>query len=442
MREYMTESSLGDILDIVGTAQELVINPDTKKNIFGSGNKSDMKDGAKKLGSDYIDYRKSGQFKGSITSQAKKLIATFPVICSNSIDKKTACLISKALERKYVTLLQLLFSSNILTQFGDKETAADYLNNFFNNIDFSTMSVDDVDKVVGVLASALVPHALDVVEIKEYFKERQDGYYQSSIEESSLQDYRTSFNDTGLEVYKEAKEQKTEVKAVKNITKDSITVKLTDADIKKANELVPSLLVINYMASVNGSDPIPTESIIGVKTRLVPIGSSEIIDKVYTKNKDKRGLVNLFRATTGEIKFMKDFLFAIDKAKVDAISRSRKGSVNPIWKVLEKRSLKQKMNKTMMRSNDAAPITTLVVSEEEVEFLKKQYNIYLDKTSTAKEMLDAYNLLCLVIVDESIECAKFLFDEEEWETLSFNTLEREGNDSMYKKVINLMSKVR
>ena len=47
-----------------------------------------------------------------------------------------------------------------------------------------------------------------------------------------------------------------------------------------------------------------------------------------------------------------------------------------------------------------------------------------------------------MVVDETIEVAKFLFDgDDTYETLSFNNLERESGDGMYKKVLNLMTKM-
>jgi hypothetical protein len=58
--------------------------------------------------------------------------------------------------------------------------------------------------------------------------------------------------------------------------------------------------------------------------------------------------------------------------------------------------------------------------------------------------MESYNLMCFVIVDEVNEYAKFLFDtgEDSFETLSFSSLERESSDSTYKKVVNLMTKMK
>ena len=56
--------------------------------------------------------------------------------------------------------------------------------------------------------------------------------------------------------------------------------------------------------------------------------------------------------------------------------------------------------------------------------------------------MESYNLMGLVIVDESVEVARFLFDGEKYfQDYSFGSLERETGDSSYKKVINLISKI-
>lgn len=219
---------------------------------------------------------------------------------------------------------------------------------------------------------------------------------------------------------------------------------LMDTDVKKVNELVPSLLIVNYAINVENGEPITSSAIVGVKTRLISLDSFQILEKLASKNKDKSGFVKFIKATTGEIKFFKDFVLAIDKAKVDALNKSKRGSANPIWKVLERRAAINNLRKALNQKNDASPITTLVITQEEVDYLRKTAGMELDNVNTANYILNAYNLMGLCIVDEATEVAKFLFDGEfnQFDTYAFNTLEREsaGDNGMYKKVINLMAK--
>lgn len=223
------------------------------------------------------------------------------------------------------------------------------------------------------------------------------------------------------------------------------TKQLLDSDVKKCNELVPSMIIVKYDAiNPNTADVVPQQFIAGVKARLIPCDSFEIMDRIRSIEKNKISLINLVRATTKEISFARDFVAGIEQAKIEAKQNSKLSRTSPIWRSLQTRATKSGMNRLKKgnRANDAGAITTLVVSQEEVNFLKKEYNIDINIPSKAKFVMESYNLMGLVIVDESVEVARFLFDGEKYfQDYSFGSLERETGDSSYKKVINLISKI-
>lgn len=220
---------------------------------------------------------------------------------------------------------------------------------------------------------------------------------------------------------------------------------LLDNDVKKCNELVPSMIIVKFNALDPDTGRAATEQqfIAGVKSRLIPCDSFEIIDHIRSIEKNKISLVNLVRATTKEISFARDFVAGIDQAKIEAKQNSKLSRTSPIWRSLQARSTKSGLNRLKKgKANDAGAITTLVISQEEVNFLKKEYNIDLNIPAKAKFVMESYNLMGLVIVDESVEVARFLFDGEKYfQDYSFGSLERETGDSSYKKVINLISKI-
>jgi hypothetical protein len=218
---------------------------------------------------------------------------------------------------------------------------------------------------------------------------------------------------------------------------------LLPTDVRKANELVPTMMTIHFI-STSEDTPVGVEDVvIGIKAKLYVVDSMDIITRIRTKNADNNGFGKFIRVTTREISFFKDFLFAIDKAKVDAISQSRKGSSSKLWKVLERRSIKSKLRRTLGQTNDASAISTLVVSQEEVEYLKKTSHLDVGNPLIMRPIMESYNLMGVVLVDEAQEVASFMFDsgDDMYEQLSFNSLEREATDGSYKKMINLMTKV-
>ena len=199
-----------------------------------------------------------------------------------------------------------------------------------------------------------------------------------------------------------------------------------------------------YRPGSDGSITKITDGIIGVKCKLYTVDSMELIERISTKYADTNWVRELVRASTGEISFWRDFVFALDRARVDAVNSSKKHSSAKMWKVLERRATKNKISRWKANRADSSPITTLVVSQDEVEYLKKDYDIDLENRKIANVLMESYNFMGLVIVDEPAETASFIWDEgndAQFETLSFRNLERESDDKNYRKVINLMTKI-
>lgn len=212
---------------------------------------------------------------------------------------------------------------------------------------------------------------------------------------------------------------------------------------KKANELQPTMMVVNFMRhSEENGDHINT-AVIGIKAKIYPVSSVDICNRISSKLDDKNVLTNFVRATTNEIAFFRDFLFAIDKAKIDATSYSKKATSNKLWKVLERRSQKSKFRRSLKMYNDATAISTLVLSENDVEYLKKVNDVDILNVGKARKILDAYNFMCICILNQSTEVASILYDtgDDTYEIIPFSGLEREASDNSYKKMVNLLSKV-
>lgn len=225
---------------------------------------------------------------------------------------------------------------------------------------------------------------------------------------------------------------------------DYLKAQLLDSDAKKANELVPSLIVIRFnVLDANSKSNYFKDFIAGVKARLIPCPAREIMTHVESVTKNKISLVNLIRATTKEISFSKDFVAAIDQAKIDAKEDSRLSKTSPIWRSLQARSTKSGLNRLRRnKANDASAITTLVISSELSNLIRNDSSIDLTVPKNAQYIMESYNLMGFVIVDEQTEVAHFLLDGEKYfQDYGFTSLERETGDSSYKKIINLVNQI-
>lgn len=482
------ETIIRDILDVVDTVKDA---SDNGENFAGISNKKSFK---------------------SISSATSNLTLVFPVITTTSLNIENASMISKAIERKAVSMLQMLFSAMCIS---DTDDGVEFIKQFHNNLKIDdTLTVDSfidaMDKLVVSKESALM-----VANKEQYDRIKEDMrninfVLPNSISESGLNSYYTTSGIMGETVIKEANDRgfvntgvnnfidslsygskdtpstrptnytpnvtnvdntnhnyAGDTNIRNNITPPNITInnpapssnrdtstslkdkvdyfknQLIPNDVKKSNELVPTTMIVNFISNA-GAKPINTQIVIGVKAKIYPVDSMDIINRLVIKHKDKNTLMQFVRSTTREISFVRDFILAIDKAKVDALSQSNKGSSSKLWKILERRAVKSKVRRGIGHINDASAISTLTITQEEVEYMKKVYNLDIEKPAIIRPIMESLNFMCVVIVDETTEVAKFIFDtgNDIYEHLSFRNLERESSSNDYKKIVSLMSKMR
>ena len=448
----------------------------------------------------------------SITRANKDLTMTFPVMVSNTVDPASAQLVSRALERKFVTLTQMLLSAISITSSKD---AIDHLKNVHSNLDLS--SLFDVDDYLAVSQEATANHIFDAAEIKavyEAFRQerlqakpinhlreslmddmmarmRQDPKFNANVADARFNNLsdddkaravnllntdtatrnrdltrqnrsltqqlndiernegrmRRNFARTQSQSNRRINDLRqsndnlqTRLDDIRNNTRAGLTKLAKDQDYKKANELQPTLLQIQFISTNDNNDPITVDAYVGIKTKIYCVDSADIANHIVSKRSYNFSLYNLIKATSGEIEFWRDFVFAIKKAKIDAVSNTNRGSSSKLWKVLERRALASKINRFMSLRNDATAITTLVVSAYDVEMLRKMEDIDISNSRVARKLMDDYNLVGIVIVDDSTESAKIIFDtgDDEYEPYTFKTLKRD--DKMdYKQMIQLLA---
>jgi hypothetical protein len=495
----------------------------------------------------------------SLMKLTNNLVLVFPVIISRSIDIETAQMITKAIERKAVTMLQIAFTA---INYADAEDAFKYVKQFHQNINFSQIDSMQFDEYQTMVSNALnmvktiggnnetaimykeaynllkedmknINYVLDesisnqgldeyyldlsnyspILEKKTYrikdpidsleIPDRTDNVYNKTIQDADGND-KTLFDKNAftadMEKYKQTAAKYNNIKSNKlrqedinfkkseasynreqrqkelefnvnkmaadaeqnnadkerqkmlddrryALDKNSLYQKmLIDTDVKKANEIIPTMMIVNFTQLVRTGEEVnkvPTAVVIGIKAKMYPVDSTDIINRVSNKNKDRKFFLNFIRATTREISFVKDFILGIEKAKADAISFCKTGNSSKIWKILERRTSKSKAKRVLGSKNDAMSISTLVMSQDEVESLRKNYEFDILKSVNARMILQEYNLIGLVVADSVLETLNIIWDTgtDDFETLSFNTLERDVADNSSKKVVNLLAKV-
>ena len=362
----------------------------------------------------------------SINSATKDLVLTFPVMFSRNMELATAELIAKALEAKYANLVKMLLTAMAITNATD---AIDYVKNIHSNMQFNDgIDVDDYLTINNKLAKESGAMTMFTPGIKAVYEN-----YKHSLKHS------LPLTNT---IITEADSKRNENKSGKSKDDKPGTVKFDqDAKLDKANQQMPLMMKVNFISKATGR-PITTSAYLGIKCKLFDVAGLDIIQRIVSKNSSAISLFNFIRATSQEIGFWRDFVFALSKAKVDAISNARNGSSSKMWKALEQRATKSKLNQFFRQKNDATAITSLLVTTDEVEELKKNNDIDLSRSNVARKIMSDYNLLCIGIVDETTESVALIFDtgDDEYELVRFKSLKKE-KDMDAKQIVNLLTKM-
>ena len=388
----------------------------------------------------------------SISTASKDLILTFPCMVSDNVSPNVAMSAAKSMEKKFASMLHMLFTAICVN---NNEDVYDFVKKFHSNMNSFNGTAEDyaesLDRIADSMSesykiSGVVDLGVMDVVLKS-LKESLAGYLPEDVKDGPSVDNATFITGTygGKKVITEAPDITKAAADVSTALKNKYEAHnkaFLNVEYKKANELMPTMLVVNFSKETTDGSSFVNTAIIGVKCKLVPIDSQDIYNRLSSKVSDRSVFFNLIRATTSDIAFFRDFIFAIDKAKIDAISYGVQGASNKMWKVLERRAIKSKFRRGLKMSNDATAITSLVLSENDVSHMKENYSIDIMNVSIARKLLDAYNFIAIVIMNEALEIAYFLFDtgDDSYEKITFSGLEKESADSNYKQIINLLTK--
>lgn len=352
----------------------------------------------------------------SIAKAASNLVLTFPVLVDESVSLNTAQILTRAIEGKALVMLQLLFSAISVQSLKDDETAFDVIGKIHKNL-----NSDDIEDYIQRMETMATNESYEALD-----------HLMKTIREENIAIDTYTFNESYPAPIDEASDSKTMKDVKNNRTTGGFVADIKDTDIKKVNNMMPSVLVVKLH---NKNSQITTNVAVGVKAKIQYVPQDEVIYRISSKNKDKNMLFNFIRSTTREISFLKDFLFALDKAKLDAIKIQK--SSNSVWKILERRAVR---NRVRMFNNDGGygGIVSLVISADTLATLNKEYD-FKASISEVENLISQYNLLSFFVADDVNERATYLFDDasRQFTTVSYTALEKTDSKD-YKKIINLL----
>ena len=213
-----------------------------------------------------------------------------------------------------------------------------------------------------------------------------------------------------------------------------------EGDYKKASELAPTMLDMKIVYRI-GEELHETMIVIGIKTKPYIVPSDKMIDNIQESLRENNVVFEFLKVTSGEKQFFKDFLFRVEKNKkqIEKIANNR---YEGLWFSLKNLKNISKL-KRLMKGQGMLPMATFIISLEENEILRDKYNLDLTENKHATNLMDTFNLLGFIIVDQNNDSIMVWDDEEkEFVDYTMDYLQNENNsaNNNIKSVIDFMSR--
>ena len=427
----------------------------------------------------------------SIAKQAKNGVMQFPIIASRSISFPDMQMVSKACERNFASFLQVVFTMNQITNTDSpQEFVHQYHQNMRNNISgagdlvslvFNSADIphhvrnqvmtalkegsvtEDVMFELKTLDEKFVP--IDIRKVMLYEAngvngrggnnnggQGQQGGNNNNNNRHGAHGGNNNRNNSNNNGGGKGDTYNIKVgggggggkpynphQVVKDLLPSNVFV---DNDAKKANELVPTLMRVRILKEM-GDDSKWIEFIVGVKAMIHPVDSQDMIEHVVEALKDRGKLFKFIRWTTGELSLLKDLIFNIDQAKKD-VTEIKAGTASTWWRTLKNIKASRRFHK-WTRTDPVLPNATLVMSMEEVDYIKANYSFDIMEDVVAEKLIESFSLLQFVVVDHAADVCYFYADgDDRYNIVTYKGLEKEnGNaDKQFKEILNAVNKLR
>ena len=290
----------------------------------------------------------------------------------------------------------------------------------------SSLDLEAVDYCDRIITEALEAPDSDVFEYEEVHRDESE-----DIDPSDL-----DFDDT-----LDADSQLTEatVSSPRNISTIPGKSMFFENDAKRANDAVPLFTKATIAMETETGNVINQDLLVGIKGYIHRAPSADLVDDVYNCIINKRKFLRFVKFITGEEKSLADLLFGIKELKSDALSGE-----NARWKGTFKRRKRWSKMSIPYLMKEYTPNGTVVMTMNEVNFIKDQYGIDIMNMDHVRMIMDTDFLLGFVIVDQSEEVVYVRYDGHDYgfQTYTYAMLDREAatSDRMIREMYRAMSR--
>lgn len=375
----------------------------------------------------------------------------FPCIVTESIPIDMATTIVRNLDRVYASFVQIYLSANGVVDLNYVKNPRQFVQRYKTN--FKLESADDMYS----------ESEKEIVEsVRDYYKEFYNGeprmytneegtaglmFQESRVTTSMMKNMKNGMNESlsqyNLSLFSEAKDdQKANVldkmldtmdkekedednKNRLDATKFNQSPRMIERDIKKLNDMQPYAMDLKILATKGDTSFSEYMTFtVGVKTTCHLGKAKPLIENIAYVLKNKNGLFNFIRWTTGELSLLKDIVLNLNDINFNVKNRSDKtGRMISRLKDLKKK----KIRVSATGLSRVAPFATIVISSYEYNEILNNYGFDLKNVAYAKKVMEELFLMSFIIADETTQTIDMLLDGSTngFQTYSLETLQRE-----------------
>ena len=355
----------------------------------------------------------------SISSRANTSTYYFPVAASDNLTTEEKVMIIRANERAYAQFVWTAFTliPAVEVDSFDESTISDYLSKFHSNMGLRHDFTFDYKLECADFNPKIINEATSVT-----YKGQA-----SSVADDKNVNVSNSMTFGNIKPDPESKP-----------IKGGGFQGFIDSDWKKANDLLPSTIIVPVRFISKDTNQAHTVNVlVNIKADMHNIPSNILVNDISSSMTGSKKLLQFVKLISGEEDSLADFLFGISQMKTDI-----GGNKSP-WLDAFKRRRRVADIAFGVLKNNFMPTGTICLTMNEVNTLKMKYNIDIFKE--AERIMKEYYLLGFLIADQTNEILYTRYDSHtDFQEYPYKTLEREAasQDRVIKDMIKSMGSMR
>ena len=215
----------------------------------------------------------------------------------------------------------------------------------------------------------------------------------------------------------------------------------TDADIKKANDSLPTIIMVSVKMAVKGTgDVVDYQFPVGIKVHIHRVPVNEMIANIEGSLMQGRKLLSFIKLTSGEEGTISDLLFGISKLKKEAEHRTHGSSAQIYRSALQRRKRVAKMSLPFITKNYTMN-GSMLISQNIADRIKEQVGIDITQPNNLRKIMSEEYLFSIYISDSANESVKMFYDNDiAYNEVSYKMLERQAkqSDQQLKELLRIL----